>query len=94
MRHRRRARSPPGLTYEGDVDRAQKTRLAAEKRAARHANREQGQPARTNQAAADDANREDGQPARTNQAAADDSSSRPSQDITNTAGGSSRQVDL
>ncbi|KAA6421259.1 MAG: hypothetical protein FRX49_08745 [Trebouxia sp. A1-2] len=64
MRHRRRARSPPGLTYEGDVDRAQKTRLAAEKRAARHANREQGQPARTNQAAADDANREDGQPAR------------------------------
>ncbi|KAL0026165.1 hypothetical protein WJX79_007126 [Trebouxia sp. C0005] len=40
------------------------------------------------------ANRENGQPARTNQAAADDFSSRPFQDITNTAGGSSRRAIL
>ncbi|DBA82582.1 TPA: hypothetical protein ACH3X2_000791 [Trebouxia sp. C0005] len=64
MRHRRRARSPPGLTQEEDVDRAQRRRLAAENRAARHANRENGQPAWTNQAPADDPNRDDGQPAR------------------------------
>ncbi|KAA6418313.1 MAG: hypothetical protein FRX49_11678 [Trebouxia sp. A1-2] len=66
----------PSLTQEGAVDRAQRRRLAAENRAARHANRENGQPARTNQAAAVG------------------SSSRPVQDIINTAGGSSRQVDI
>ncbi|DBA71061.1 TPA: hypothetical protein ACH3X2_011482 [Trebouxia sp. C0005] len=48
----------------GGFDRAQRRRSAAQNRAARHANRENGQPARTNQAPADDANREDGQPAR------------------------------
>ncbi|DBA66257.1 TPA: hypothetical protein ACH3X2_002517 [Trebouxia sp. C0005] len=73
MRHRRRARSPPGLTQEGDVARAQRRRLAAENRAARRANRE------------------DGQPFRHEQAAANDSRSRPFQDITNTAGESSRK---
>ncbi|KAA6429737.1 MAG: hypothetical protein FRX49_00170 [Trebouxia sp. A1-2] len=94
MRPRRRARGPPGLTQEGNFDRAQRRKLAAENRAAKHANRENSQPARTNQAPADDANREDGQPARTNQAAADHFSSRLLQDITNTAGGSSRQMNL
>ncbi|DBA91153.1 TPA: hypothetical protein ACH3X2_004142 [Trebouxia sp. C0005] len=63
MRPRRRARGPPGLTQEGNFDRAQRRKLAAENRAAKHANRENSQPARTNQAPADDANREDGQPA-------------------------------